>query len=76
MPKLTKAPSCRKRQRENGVVVSRVPSADYSLGAKGNIFFCLKRVVKRNHVLSHGYDNALNTPEVERQTTVFSGDKK
>ena len=56
--------------------LQRVPSADYSLGAKDNIFFCLKRVVKRNHVLSHGYDNALNTPEVERQTTVFLGDKK
>ena len=45
--------------------------SDYSLGAKDNIFFCLKRVVKRYHVLSHGHDNALNTPEVERQTTVF-----
>ena len=82
MPKLTKALSCRKRQRKmtllfhgRSTLLQGISSADYSLGVTDDIFFCLKRDVKRNQVLSHLYDNPLNTPEIERQTIVFS-DKK
>ena len=47
-----------------------------SLAVTDETCFCLKRIVERKQVSNPGYNKALNSPEMERKTIVFSEDKK